>query len=1256
MLEPITIAAALKSVGSELLEVAPWAWKHLPRNSPVRTAIRSAADRFLTRLPGFEQSLELWIVSDAFRAQVDAISAGALVDADACHAELFVQTTGYGLTGVSIDLVCEGLLFFYSELHLELCQGERGPRIIGATLQAIQHGMAELLQRRDTPHLGFLPYLPSIQADATSRAITVEDQRAEIELDSIKALINKRRGASALALLSNLQQRVDEGVLSTGLRVRYLLNKGVCRILAGDWDAAAHEFDCARTLDPANRKVLRNLAQVANFRKDFATGLQLAGAALGQDATDSNANGLRLICLHGLGRHGEVDEILKAQPSLTADRFCLYTLAYIAVDREQFDEAEQYLRRHNEIDVQSPEAWELLGRAIVIPTQRLLKDTAASLEWIPDAVRERLVDAHLCFSRAAEVLATSESLHDLKQVLANRGMTRSLLGRYDDARKDCERALQIDPSLEAVKCNLGRLHVIAGRPRESVAILESIESPPLRSEIAPILATAYLDLENPTAARQLLESLGPTASREDHLAILGLKLLAYDQLGDGDASRQVLTTLDAIPGNPDARRITAEHHFRKGNLNEAIRSLRLAIEESNASRAPRYHLVLADVLYRARRFADAVEEYEHVPVPACESDECMRYLISLFFAGRLSRALQLAQGVRRQRSAIANFSEIEALVYEQLGDLDRANQIRNELLSQSIAPAHQKLKIALNHFRKGRRSEAEALALDVKLTAAWEDSESLRDAAMLRALLGLPEALDFAYQLLQREQNDPDVHLFYIQTFLRREELDQKLFHPQGVAADCFVTLRHGNQLRSLTIVSGESDVGKDWLSTAHEFAAQMLGMRIGGTVRFPQEGPGSVDYRIDSIQSKFVVAFQDCLDRFTERFPSAYGLTRVEVRPDDPIEIVLMLEHRRAHTERILELYRQGRVPACTISRLLGKADAELFRTLSEDRREKVLISDGSPEKMQQEDWLVGAATAILLESSALVTLGSLNLLEVVASNFASVKITQRTVDSLRETLMNLFPERQTGVLYSDSPGHIVAISRTSDEVLQEQAFYQRLLDFAHSKSDIIAPSALEEFENPQALKVLGSVAVSSLAAAKGLQLLIISDDFALRVVAHSHAIPSATSLAVLKHLRRRSPLFEDGYHHAIQWLVDRGFTFVPVDKTDILSVLRKANWSPTAEVAVFLQTLAGPQCDTNAALRVVLDVLHEVWNEPLLPATSQFLSDLLLHVLTTGRNAGQVLHLLQIMNGHRSALWTPAQQIQNVIRSWGLRRGRLN
>ncbi|MBA3973802.1 MAG: hypothetical protein C0504_06240 [Candidatus Solibacter sp.] len=1259
MPELTTILVALKSVAPALLKAAPWLWKTLPRNTPIGKAIAVTVGQYSSRIPSFEADLEAWVMCDAFRAHVEAIEGGALIGADASHVDLFIRTTGCGLGLSSPETVAEGLGFFYSELCGQLLDGEHGMRFLGTMVQTQNREMMDLLKSRPGPGTESLSYRPAVETDATSRATTEEDRKANITLDSIKVLIDTRRTSAALSLLATLQDSVDKGHVSSPVRFRFIVNKGVCLMLEGKWDEAEAEFEAAQILEPNNRKALINLAQVAHFRGRQNEALAYVERVLSQDPSDPSANALRLACLYELGRGDEVQAALEAQPALADDGVVLYTLAYIALDQQKFDEAELYLRRHNKVDETYPEAWEMLGRAIVIPAQRQLQQTAASTNRIPDDLRERIEEAESCFTRAEELLQAADSRRELKLTAMNRGVARTLLGHFEAARQDFETALRIDPSMEDLKRNLGSLCLHMGKPAEALQFFEQIQSSALRAEVSPLMAAAYLALKQPASARAVLAPIIDSDHPDEKLFVEDLYIQACQKMGETVECEARLASLSSRSGSPAARRIEADYHVRQRNWDQAITCARQAAELAPDPLKPRYQLMLADTLFRADRFGEAAEIYQLLPIPSDESSESRQRLISLYNSGRLQKALEVAQAVRNGGSAIADFSEIEALVFERAGSPATANRLRSELLDAGAHPERQKLRMAINHFRMGENDHAASRTLDVSLDSIASDSESLRDAAMLRTLLGLPDALVFAYRLLQQDPNSPEAHVFYVNTFLRREEVDHSLLNPETVGKDCEVALCRGAEKQALTIVEGESDTAKDWISTEHDLAKHLVGKRAGDKFRFPEGEPTEAEYEIKGVQSKYVRAFQECMGRFNVRFPAHYGLTRIDVKDDDITQIVLMLERQRAHADLILSFYSNGQLPSCAAARLFGKSDVETFRALVQDPRIKVLSYYGSLARMGEETAALSVARAILLEASALVTLQSLGLLLKVAAAVDRVCVTQQQVDALAEAVASLFPEKQTGHLFSDSPGHIQMVSRTSEEAIREQGFYQQLLSFVRTNCQVLAPGGevgLGHFGKVEDQSILGSAALSAISTSAESGILLVSDDLPLRSLArNSYAVVTAGTLSLLKCLRTRSVISEDEYHEAVQWLVGRGFSFVSVDNRDLIWVLKRNGWSPKGEVAAILQALTGPGCNQQDALSVGLDVLHEIWAEPLPPATQQLTSDLLLLALVTGRNGLEVLHALEAMNRRRSLIWTPAtEQIRSVIRSWRSNRGR--
>jgi hypothetical protein len=87
MADPISLSSALKAAAPPLRKAAPSLWKQLPQNTPIGQAVARTAERFSTRLPAFDKSLEIWIQSDSFQAQIKSLEQGAAVESEISHPE-----------------------------------------------------------------------------------------------------------------------------------------------------------------------------------------------------------------------------------------------------------------------------------------------------------------------------------------------------------------------------------------------------------------------------------------------------------------------------------------------------------------------------------------------------------------------------------------------------------------------------------------------------------------------------------------------------------------------------------------------------------------------------------------------------------------------------------------------------------------------------------------------------------------------------------------------------------------------------------------------------------------------------------------------------------------------------------------------------------------------------------------------------------------------------------------------------------------
>ena len=741
MADPLTLTVVLFPIAQNLLSegIVRGVDNFLGR-TPVHKAIRSTSAKFKTRASDLSLALERWCQSEPFIAEAENLGGGRPGTTDAEHVDLFITHSGLQNGAVSFELARDILFFFYSELYAEMCASSDGPKVIGlqvlTTNQKLDRVLDQLLtQNAPTKEPTNESYSLRPELDTAKRALTTEDREAEIQLDLIRQLVDRRQGRSALQLLSDLQPKIDSGALSAPVRARFFINKGVCHLVCGEQDTAVAEFERARVLDPKNPKALINLAQVALLRKEFTKALELASRVLELDAKDVNAFSVQLACLYQLGRKTDLDFLLSSNSWLLDEQACLYTIAFIAFDEARFEEAEHYLRRHNEIDSKYAEAWSLLGSSILVPAQRQIRERAAAPNLIPAEIRARIEEAEICFSKAEQLLAACDSRQELAHTYANRGVSRMFLSKFDEGKRDFERALDIDPSLDEVRRNLGTLFLHVGSADDAIKVFEGISDLEVRQSLTLQLAASYLDAAKPAEARRVVELALQKPSPADSVLLIDLFLIACHRLRDFDACRTKAAELEnAAAQDPEARRVLAQHWLRMGDSAKAIVTIKEAVEIAPEGRKPRYRLILAEMLYHLMQYAEAADEYEKVPVAVDRSDDTRRYVGALYAAGRLAKALQWTRAVRGERAAVPDFTEIEALILERSGDLPAANVIRKALLADEITPGRQRLKMGANLIRLGQRPEVNHSSR----SSLWKKSKLIRSYSLNRRAYGRP--------------------------------------------------------------------------------------------------------------------------------------------------------------------------------------------------------------------------------------------------------------------------------------------------------------------------------------------------------------------------------------------------------------------------------------------------------------------------------------------------------------------------------------
>jgi tetratricopeptide (TPR) repeat protein len=426
---------------------------------------------------------------------------------------------------------------------------------------------------------------------------------------------------------------------------------------------------------------------------------------------------------------------------------CCQALGRIRYDDGRYDEAEVFLRTVLKEEPRNPQALMLLAQAIIIPLQRVHRDDPPLVWRMPAETRARLSEAENLLTRAVEVLEHHDHRKPLHTALANRAGTRLILGLFDEALADCERALVDDTTHDIAQLHKGLALLQLDRAADAARCFEQLRG---QEEIAASVlacAQAYYQSNQTDKVIALLHRFWhPLPEDRGQIHIAELLLMAYDRVNDVDAKEAVRRALATTwPQDPDALSVIASHQYKAGRADEAIRLFHEALAcASTPFQREKITLELASCYYAQGQYAEAAREWAAIVDPGTDCPLIQSYLAALYNADAYRKALQVAQRIRDIRGPLPLITEIETLVLEYIGDLKQARDLRYQLSCIEPTNIVHRVHLALLDFRRGERDAARQTITRIRFDEIKENARILVQVAQLHAILEMDGVLPLA--------------------------------------------------------------------------------------------------------------------------------------------------------------------------------------------------------------------------------------------------------------------------------------------------------------------------------------------------------------------------------------------------------------------------------------------------------------------------------------------------------------------------------
>jgi tetratricopeptide (TPR) repeat protein len=1082
-----------------------------------------------------------------------------------------------------------------------------------------------------------------------------EEAAFDVQLDTAKRLIDAWHPRSARLILEDLRPKLGNNRISTGLRFRLEALTGCVCLAAGDAKRAEGHFRLAVELDPENARARANLSTARARTGLTSEALEDASWALTLAPQDAYVASIHVRRLVESERYSEFEEFLGTQTEKLADPHFLGAVGdgYWSQGRRQ--DIETIIRPRLKSEVQFAPAWEVVGRSLLVEAQTIMQ-TQSILPWqMPAHLSQMIQNAEGALSETITLIGRTEGDSGLAGVYVNRASSRSLLGKLADAEDDIDHALALKRDLDEANHAKAMLLIHRREYRPALEYLRRIDPSDLTLEMRGAAGFAYFRSDQPREAVRELTVLFKSPEASLHQKVLAAELLVqvHHQMGDPQSSEDVVAALKgAAPDDPEVLCVESQHKECSGDTEGAKRAVERAFEIADTQKRTFVAIDLASFYFRGRLYSDAARVYEGLSGPHMNPGLRQKYVESLARSGQIGKTYDFIRKVRLEEGFDTDLADLEFQICEQIGDLDEAGSILEELKRRVPAQrARYNIRLATNHYRRSNKEACGKVLSAVVKSELAGSADELMQAAKLRRWLGMEDALDFGYAAWLAGRDRPEIALRYLSLTLVPQKSDHVLFQSSPADLGSRVILRRGGESRTIDLV------GDDQPETppARVRVTSPLGKKLLHVMKGAEVVIGGESYLVEEVQSKYIAAHQDILRDFQLAFPDHPGLRRMEFKDGDLTPLFAMIERRYEYADGALRVYHEKRIPLGTLASLLGEPLLDVWLSLVKtESSDRVLASAGNELELQLEANTLSEATDAVLDSTALLTVVRLNRLHLLRQRFGTVYVAQEVLDEFLDAAAVVeFGPHSGGRIGRVGSRYVMTEKLDEGHQRERAAILRELIPYLTTEAVLVpcrgrlrySPDEWAGFE-----RTLGRGAIASVLVASDLALPLYSDDFAIAAVARNDwKVKSFWTQSLLLDSLRRSLLSQSEYFDLVSSLIHSHYHFVRIDARYLLRIFEKSGLALSKEVLEGLGILGDLDCSIESAITVAAEVVATCFGNPLPTHFQEMVLDATLGALILNRSADIVLPALSKIVGQRLGTGCRADlKVQATIHLW--------
>lgn len=1024
--------------------------------------------------------------------------------------------------------------------------------------------------------------------------------------------------------------------------------------------AAISEYKKAYSCAPKELIAVSNRAYAALLEEKLDEANQFIDDALKLSDSSVEVATIYLAILDTRKKHEEIDVYIGAHKQLLDNPRIRSILGQISLRKSDYRNAREHFANALELEQADWRSFYYYSVSLLSSIQAKYHGKALFAPPMESADVEIVVKAISALDKAITLLEKTDLKREKSEAYASRAAARGLKGDIEGAESDCMNAIVAYPKGYLANRNAGIMALEKGDCNSAVSHFGAIDNAEERAEITLPYAVALLRAEKPEKAAEVLEQPYATSVDGDEIVQLGILLVqAYSRADQSDKLIEMLDDAENKNIGLVHKEILKSEIYRQIDDRDKQRSsIDLIIAQDELPRFIGLHA--ADVLYDWGEFSKAAELYNKYLTYADPVPLLQRHVISLYNSQQSKKALDLAQKIRGDGSALPVISEIEAFVLEYYGHLESALDLYKQLSAvEPKKPTHKIHKLEC-FMRLGKEKDAKEILASLLTDLGKMTPDLLIRITKLQIILGIGTPLFTLYEGLKIGYDLPQIQLSYIGLLHSASTSYTGELLPQTVDVDCVVILKENEQRNAFAVVSNANVAGLiASVEPESDLGKALMGKKRGDVVQIKSRERGAVQDRseeISAILSKYVYAFQQIGATFETRFMGSEGFQRVDISDNDLSDIKLMVRKKHLYIAAITKMYNAGALTLGACAAMTGDSIIDVWSAMVSLDQGFLMVAQGSEDEANDLENTVNTHKAAVLDLSSILTLVGMENEEVLAKHFEKVYIPQSVVDEIEQERSNhQLLGHHVGMIVGMRNGEYVKQELTDEDHKRQEEFYNRLLALCRSDiSEIVAPIdavGINSSEFEKMCKAIGRSSVDAILLSKEKQVPLYTDDLYLRQHARiehalSHFIASPYLLSVL---HQNGAITEEEYFKAVQKLVLSNYTYVRIS-TEFLSWLLEENQMKITPVVekVFRRTF-GELCDLTAAVHVASAVIKHVWLSSSLTHLQAFILDFVCRLFRQRPDGPAVLAALERALENQFRLYPqPLHEIIPRIRYW--------